>query len=188
MTLIHRARSLLLTLSTVTLLFAVQSRASAQLPDPLTIHLDRGVGELGTSIEQEFAITQPIRLEVRLRQRQVFVFEGDRIKKSYPIAIGKPGWETPTGTFKIVEMQRHPTWIHPFTGKVVPPTDPEIPITEAAIVFTTSTKGGVIGFHGTPNRDSIGTAASHGCVRMYNEHIRELYGLVALGTPVIVKP
>ncbi|MBE9011526.1 L,D-transpeptidase [Pseudanabaenaceae cyanobacterium LEGE 13415] len=174
-------RSLFLTVS---LLLAVPSRASAQLPDTLTIQPYRGIGNLETSIQREF---QPVRLEVRLRQRRVYVFQGDRIKKTYPIAIGKPGWETPVGTFKVTQMQRTPAWIHPFTGEVVPPTDPEIPITEAAIVFTT-TKGGVIGFHGTPNRESIGTAASHGCVRMYNEHIRELYPLVALGTPVIVKP
>ncbi|BAU10822.1 ErfK/YbiS/YcfS/YnhG family protein [Leptolyngbya sp. NIES-3755] len=180
-------RSLFLTLSTIALL-TVPSRAGAQLSDTLTIQPYRGVGELGTSLRQEFPITEPIRLEVRLQQRRVYLLQGDRVKKIYPIAIGKPGWETPTGTFKVTEMQRNPAWVHPFTGEVVPPTDPEIPITEAAIVFTTSTKGGIIGFHGTPNRDSIGTAASHGCVRMYNEHIREMYKLVALGTLVVVKP
>lgn len=106
---------------------------------------------------------------------------------SYSIAIGKPGWETPVGSFKVLEMQRNPTWIHPWTREIVPPTDPNIPITEAAIVFTHS-KGGLIGFHGTPTRSSIGHAASHGCVRMYNEHIREIYNSVAVGTLIGVKP
>lgn len=178
-----RPRSLFLILSTIALFLSIQSHALAQLPDTLTIQPYRGLGEIESSIKREFSV----RLEVRLRQRRVFVYDGDRIQKSYPIAIGKPGWETPTGTFTVVEMQRNPTWIHPWTGAIVPPTDPNNPITEAAIVFT-STKDGVIGFHGTPDRSSIGTAASHGCVRMYNEHIRELYKLVAIGTPVIVNP
>jgi lipoprotein-anchoring transpeptidase ErfK/SrfK len=43
-----------------------------------------------------------------------------------------------------------------------------------------------IGFHGTPNVKSIGTAASHGCVRMYNQDVRVLFDLVKVGTPVQV--
>jgi lipoprotein-anchoring transpeptidase ErfK/SrfK len=46
----------------------------------------------------------------------------------------------------------------------------------------------VAGFHGTPNRASVGRAASHGCVRLYDEHVRDLFDLVRVGTPVTVLP
>jgi hypothetical protein len=46
----------------------------------------------------------------------------------------------------------------------------------------------VAGFHGTPNRASVGRAASHGCVRLYDEHVRDLFDLVSVGTPVTVLP
>ena len=44
------------------------------------------------------------------------------------------------------------------------------------------------GFQGTPNRSSIGQAVSHGCVRLYDEHVRDLFELVRVGTPVTVLP
>jgi lipoprotein-anchoring transpeptidase ErfK/SrfK len=44
------------------------------------------------------------------------------------------------------------------------------------------------GFHGTPQRESVGRAVSHGCVRLFDEHVRELFELVELGTPVTVLP
>ncbi|MEY4758575.1 MAG: hypothetical protein RLZZ268_73, partial [Cyanobacteriota bacterium] len=44
------------------------------------------------------------------------------------------------------------------------------------------------GFHGTPQRDSVGRAVSHGCVRLLDEHVRELFDLVELGMPVTVLP
>jgi lipoprotein-anchoring transpeptidase ErfK/SrfK len=43
-----------------------------------------------------------------------------------------------------------------------------------------------MGFHGTPNRRSIGQAASHGCVRLYDEQVRQLFELVSMGMPVTV--
>jgi L,D-transpeptidase ErfK/SrfK len=46
----------------------------------------------------------------------------------------------------------------------------------------------IAGFHGTPNRDSVGRAVSHGCVRLYDENVQELFDLVRIGTPVTVLP
>ncbi|MBE9010748.1 L,D-transpeptidase [Pseudanabaenaceae cyanobacterium LEGE 13415] len=129
---------------------------------------------------------QPLRLEIRLRQRRVTVFQGDRKIKSYPIAVGKPGWETPTGNFTIKQKIRDPEWIHPMNGSRIPGGDPENPLGRRWIGFWTDGKNW-IGFHGTPNPESIGTAASHGCIRMYNRDVEELFGKVSLGTEVIVK-
>ena len=74
---------------------------------------------------------------------------------------------------------------NPFTDEVMPP-GPENPLGDRWIGFW-SDGNNVIGFHGTPNRESVGRAASHGCVRMYNEDIRQLFDMVDLGTPVIVE-
>lgn len=129
--------------------------------------------------------TQALRLEIRLKQRQVNVYRGDEKIKTYAIAIGRPGWDTPKGTFKIQQMKRDPVWIHPFTGEKVLGGDPENPLGRFWIGFWTDGKNW-IGFHGTPNPKSVGTAASHGCIRMYNHDIQELFAKVSLGTEVIV--
>uniref|UniRef100_A0A832M353 L,D-transpeptidase n=1 Tax=Oscillatoriales cyanobacterium SpSt-402 TaxID=2282168 RepID=A0A832M353_9CYAN len=114
------------------------------------------------------------------------MYRGEEQLASYPVAVGKPGWETPVGTFEIIQMIENPGWTNPFTGEVVPP-GPENPLGERWIGFWTDGTN-YIGFHGTPSRESVGRAASHGCVRLYNEDIRELYTLVAMGTTVTVEP
>ena len=129
---------------------------------------------------------QPVKLVVQLSERQLYVFRGETLATSFPIAVGKAGWETPTGTFEVSYMLENPGWTNPFTGEVMAP-GPDNPLGERWIAFWTDGQN-EIGFHGTPNRTSIGQAASHGCVRLYNEHIRELYDLVTPGTLVTVLP
>lgn len=126
----------------------------------------------------------PTRLVLKLNQRQVEVYRGETLEASYPVAVGKAGWETPTGDFAVISTIESPGWTSPFTNEVVPP-GPDSPLGDRWIAFWTDGEN-MIGFHGTPNRDSVGQAASHGCVRMYNEHIRELFELVQIGTPVTV--
>ncbi|MEL6223374.1 MAG: L,D-transpeptidase [Cyanobacteria bacterium J06627_8] len=127
-----------------------------------------------------------IHLVIRLSQRRVFVYRGSSIETSYPIAIGRQGWETPTGRYEVLNMVENPEWQNPFTGDVIA-AGPSNPLGERWIGFWTDGSN-FIGFHGTPNEASVGTAASHGCVRMYNHHIRQLFETVALGTTVIVEP
>lgn len=129
---------------------------------------------------------QTVRLRLSLSDRRVYVYRGESLETSYPVAIGRPGWETPTGEFSVFSQIVDPGWTHPLTGEVVAP-GPENPLGERWIAFWTDGTN-VIGFHGTPNRDSVGQEASHGCVRMYNEDVRQLYEIVAMGTPVTVEP
>ena len=126
------------------------------------------------------------RLVIRLSDRRVYVYRGDELQSSYPVAIGKPGWETPTGSYEVISMLEDPGWTNPFTGEIMPP-GAENPLGERWIGFWTDGRN-TIGFHGTPNRRSVGRAASHGCIRMYNEDVRELYEIVSLGTSVKVEP
>ncbi len=127
-----------------------------------------------------------LRLEIKLSQRRVTLYRGDTVVKRYPIAVGRPGWETPTGTFKVLQKLKNPSWIHPLKkGVSIPGGDPENPLGKHWIGFWTDGKNW-IGFHGTPNPGSVGTAASHGCIRMYNKDIEELFQKVSLGTVVSV--
>lgn len=132
------------------------------------------------------AAEQQVHLVLSLEERQLYVYRGDTVETTFPVAVGKPGWETPTGSFEVSHMLENPGWTNPFTNEVVSP-GPDNPLGERWIAFWTDGEY-QIGFHGTPNRDSVGQAASHGCVRLYNEHVRELYDLVDPGTLVTVLP
>ena len=132
------------------------------------------------------ATEQPVRVRLSLSDRKVYVYKGETVEASFPVAIGKPGWETPTGSFEVASLINGPGWTSPFTGEVLPP-GPDSPLGDRWIGFWTDGTD-VIGFHGTPTRESVGHAASHGCVRMYNEDIRKMFDMVALGTPVVVEP
>lgn len=128
----------------------------------------------------------PMRLVLRLGERQVHVWKGDRHIASYPVAIGRDGWETPTGQFEVLQMISNPSWEHPFTRQVIPPGE-DNPLGVRWIGFWTDGNN-FIGFHGTPNPNLIGQAVSHGCVRMRNTDIVELFEQVDLGTHVTVEP
>lgn len=129
---------------------------------------------------------QTVHLRLSLSDRKVYVYRGETLETSYPVAIGRPGWETPTGEFEVFSQIVDPGWTNPLTDEVVAP-GPNNPLGDRWIAFWTDGVNS-IGFHGTPNRESVGQAASHGCIRMYNEDVRELYEIVALGTPVTVEP
>ena len=129
---------------------------------------------------------QEIHLLLKLNERKLYVYRGDSLQASYPVAIGKPGWETPTGKFKIIHMVQNPAWENPFVAnREIVPASSNNPLGERWIGFWTDGKD-EIGFHGTPNVKSVGQAVSHGCVRMYNKDVRKLYEFVKIGTPVLV--
>jgi L,D-transpeptidase ErfK/SrfK len=136
------------------------------------------------------------------RHRRLLVLEGGRPLRRFPVAVGMPGWETPVGHFRVIEMTSDPVWEHPISGLRIPP-GPQNPLGSRWIGFhrdcdrQRGAQGGGLmqlrgcvaaGFHGTPNRTSIGRAVSHGCVRLYDEDVRSLFELVQLGTPVTVLP
>ncbi|MBH8573630.1 L,D-transpeptidase [Nostocaceae cyanobacterium CENA369] len=122
---------------------------------------------------------------VDLSDRRAYVYARDEVIASYPIAVGKKGWETPTGSFQIQHMQHDPIWRHPITGKVFP-AGADSPLGERWIGFWSDGRN-QIGFHGTPNTEVMGAAVSHGCLRMRNPDVRLLYEQVKLGTTVMVR-
>jgi lipoprotein-anchoring transpeptidase ErfK/SrfK len=130
-------------------------------------------------------VTQPTRLEISLSRRQATLYRENKQIKSYPVAVGRKGWETPTGNFQVMQMIQNPKWIHPLTGQSIPGGDPENPLGRYWIGFWTNGRDW-IGFHGTPNPETVGTAASHGCIRMYSKDVEELFRQVSVGTEVTV--
>jgi lipoprotein-anchoring transpeptidase ErfK/SrfK len=131
------------------------------------------------------ATSQNRQLVVDLSDRRVYVYTGETVIASYPIGVGKKGWETPTGSFEILHKQRNPIWQHPITGKVFP-SGTDSPLGDRWIGFWTDGRN-QIGFHGTPDDEVIGSAISHGCLRMRNPDVRLLYTQVTLGTTVEVR-
>ena len=125
------------------------------------------------------------RLVISLAQRRVYVYEKDDLMVSYPVAIGKDGWETPKGTWKVDQMIHNPSWQHPWTGEIVPP-GPDNPLGRRWIGFWNDGVN-AIGFHGTPNENLVGQAVSHGCVRMKNAHIEAMFKQIAMGATVEVR-
>ncbi|NEO22189.1 L,D-transpeptidase [Moorena sp. SIO4A5] len=130
--------------------------------------------------------TQITRLVIKLSERRVYVYQAAQVLNTYPIAIGKAGWETPTGNFEVLQKLQYPAWEHPWTGEVIPP-GPNNPLGDRWIGFWTNGKN-YIGFHGTTAEELVGQAVSHGCIRMLNKDVRDLFEKVAIGTPVIVQP
>ncbi|WP_373524928.1 L,D-transpeptidase [Nostoc sp.] len=122
---------------------------------------------------------------VDLSDRRTYVYAEDEVIASYPIAVGKKGWETPTGSFQVIHMRHYPIWRHPITGKVFE-AGTDSPLGDRWIGFWSDGRN-EIGFHGTPEVDLVGTAVSHGCLRMRNSDVRLLYEQVSLGTTVVVR-
>lgn len=125
------------------------------------------------------------RLVVDLSDKKVYSYWGKQQIASYLVAVGQPGWETPTGTFKVIQKQLNPIWQQPITGELIP-TGPDNPLGDRWISFWSDGEH-QIGFHGTNNEQLVGQPVSHGCLRMRNADIRQLYEQVDVGTPVIVR-
>src|SRR5438105_1145028 len=118
---------------------------------------------------------------------QLRLFRGLRLVKTYPIAVGRAGLETPAGLYKIYDKQVNPSWHVPkspwagdLAGRVIPP-GPDDPIKSRWMGFANGA-----GIHGTDNVGSLGSAASHGCIRMSIPDVEELYNLVPYGTPIYI--
>jgi lipoprotein-anchoring transpeptidase ErfK/SrfK len=117
------------------------------------------------------------RLVVSIPDRKIALIEGGKVVKVYPVAVGAPSTPSPRGSFHIASRLDHPTWYQP--GKVVRP-GPANPLGTRWIGI--GYKG--YGIHGTNMPLSIGKAASHGCIRMRNRDVEELFALVEVGDSV----
>ncbi len=129
---------------------------------------------------------------INLAEMKIYYFHLDgKTVSAYPIGIGQDGWDTPTGTNRVIRKRKDPTWTPPDSiranyednGRDLPsivPAGPNNPLGPYAI--TTGFENIVI--HGTPWPKAVGLRSSHGCIRMNNADVTELYQMVAINTPV----
>jgi hypothetical protein len=115
------------------------------------------------------------------------LFKHLKLAKTYRIAVGRAGLETPAGFYEINDKQVNPSWHVPLSawagdlaGRVIPP-GPDDPIKARWMGFFNGA-----GIHGTSETWSLGSAASHGCIRMAIPDVEQLYELVPLHTPIYV--
>ncbi len=117
------------------------------------------------------------RIVVSIPDRKLALIEDGRVVKMYPTAVGAPSSPTPGGTYTIAQRVPNPTWYGP--GKVVGPGK-DNPVGTRWLGL--SRKG--YGIHGTNVPSSIGKSASHGCVRMRNRDVEDLFERVTVGDVV----
>jgi lipoprotein-anchoring transpeptidase ErfK/SrfK len=117
------------------------------------------------------------------------LFKHLKFSKSYPVAVGQPAYPTPSGLFSIANKQVNPTWTVPnspwageLQGQSVSGSDPNNPLKARWMGIVNG-----VGIHGTGQDYSIGSAASHGCIRMHVSDVIDLYARVPVGAPVLIQ-
>lgn len=178
---------------------AARARRAHPLPPPAPAISDAvALSRVPTSLRQQGGI----QLVLDRHHRQLLVLDSGVLLRRFPAAVGTVGWETPAGSFQVLEKQVDPVWEHPGSGRRLPPGGAN-PLGSRWIGFHRdctprqawdgerylSVSGCTMaGFHGTPHRWTVGRAVSHGCVRLYDEDVQEVFDLVQVGTPVTVLP
>lgn len=125
---------------------------------------------------------------IRTGENRLYHYENGVLAKTYVVATGMPAYPTPKGNFSIVLKRFRPTWVNPDPtgwGKSLPARigpGPSNPLGTRAMNLNTPG----IRIHGTTNVRSLGTAASHGCIRMAMAEVEELFDKVDTGTPVVI--
>ena len=117
------------------------------------------------------------------------LFKRLKWSKTYPIAVGMAGVDTPAGRYAIQNKAIDPAWHVPnsawagsLAGSVIPGGAPNNPLKARWLGIANG-----VGIHGTAEAWSIGTRASHGCIRMHVDDVKELYSRVPVGTAVLIK-
>jgi len=135
----------------------------------------------------ELAQEYPVYITIDRAAFQLRLWRDLELAKTYTIAVGAAGYETSTGVYNVESKQVNPTWYVPdaawagdLAGEVVPP-GPDNPLQARWMGFFDGA-----GIHGTSDVGSLGSAASHGCIRMSVPDVIELYDQVPLGTPIYI--
>jgi L,D-transpeptidase ErfK/SrfK len=116
-----------------------------------------------------------------------------RVVVTYPVSVGKMDWSTPLGLTKVASKIKDPPWYppesvraeHAARGDILPkmiPAGPDNPL--GLFAMRLAIPGGSYLIHGTNKPAGVGMQVTHGCMRLYPEHIEELFRMVAVDTPV----
>jgi lipoprotein-anchoring transpeptidase ErfK/SrfK len=161
--------------------------AAVQSPNSRTVEADveKVKPEVTTA---DLAAQYPHYIVIDRAGFQLRYFENLELVKTYTIAVGSVGYDTPAGTYSIANKAVNPAWTVPdsdwtgdLAGQVIPGGSPENPLKARWLGIYDGA-----GIHGTADVGSLGTAASHGCIRMSVPEVIELYDMVPVGTPVYI--
>ncbi len=127
---------------------------------------------------------------VRQTQRRLYLMLGSGRAISYPVGVGRHGMQW-SGTVYVDGKYVEPAWTAPDSirrdytklPRVIPGGSPQNPMGVAALTLS---GGGQYAIHGTNQPNLIGGFVSHGCIRMFNADVTDLFGRVKVGTPVVV--
>ncbi len=127
-------------------------------------------------------------IRIDVSERRLYLYDGNEVVKTYPVAVGVSRYPTPKGDFRIISKVYHPSWTpppSPWAAGLKPiPAGPGNPLGTRWMGLSVPH----VGIHGTYASGSIGTAASHGCIRMYIKDVEQLFEIVYVGTPVQIVP
>jgi lipoprotein-anchoring transpeptidase ErfK/SrfK len=136
----------------------------------------------------QLAKKYPAVLIVNRKTFKLQLYKDLKLKKTYGIAVGQVGLDTPAGLYNIQNKAVNPDWHVPnsdwagdLAGTVVSGSDPSNPIKARWMGIYDG-----VGVHGTADDASIGSAASHGCIRMHVPDVIELYDEVPVGAPIYI--
>jgi lipoprotein-anchoring transpeptidase ErfK/SrfK len=113
-------------------------------------------------------------IRISIERLRLDLFDGTRLVRSFPVALGKLATSTPRGDFTIINKVPYPN------------SYPGGPLSVFGTYWLGLSKPHY-GIHGTNNPSSIGKYVSRGCVRMYNRDVETLARLVPIGTPVEIR-
>jgi lipoprotein-anchoring transpeptidase ErfK/SrfK len=166
----------------------LRERVESALQSPRSRVVSAPVDEVKPELTtDELASTYPTYITIDRDNFTLRLFESLKLSKEYPIAVGGVGYDTPAGLYNIQSKQVNPTWNVPnsdwtgdLAGQSIPP-GPDNPLKARWM--------GIIdgaGIHGTDDVGSLGSAASHGCIRMAIPDVVELYDQVDVGAPTYI--
>jgi hypothetical protein len=137
--------------------------------------------------QDELAEEYPHYITVDRASFQLRYYENLKLENTYSIAVGTTGFDTPAGLYEIQNKAVDPAWSVPewggqLAGQVIPGGTPQNPLKERWLGIYDGA-----GIHGTDDVGSLGTAASHGCIRMAIPEVIELYDRVPVGAPIYIQ-
>ena len=160
------------------------------LDDPSDRRIDAPVEKVEPEVTTaDLADKYPTYIVVDRAGFRLELFKNLELAKTYTVALGASGYDTPAGLYSIESKQVNPTWYVPdaewagnLAGTTVPP-GPDNPLKARWMGIYNGA-----GIHGTSDVGSLGSAASHGCVRMDIPDVIDLYNRVGVGTPIYISP
>ena len=161
------AEKVLILLSLMALMMVPGSSETIPAAGPRTTEPKSATGRNATRRQKRVVL-------VSIPDRKLALLEDGKVTKVYRVAVGASASPSPSGEFQIVNRITNPTYYHPH---VVIPASEESPIGTRWVGL--NRKG--YGIHGTNELRSIGRAASHGCIRMSNRDIAQMFEMVRIG-------